>query len=72
MLTILQHISLTQMRACKNRTSLHLALHRAARPSVHATLHHDIQHAYVANVNLITQLDAILDSLGRTPGPTQP
>ncbi len=72
MLTILEHVSLAQMRAYKNRTSLHFALHRAARPSVHATLHHDIEHAYATNVSFITELDAILDSLGRTPDPTQP
>ena len=72
MMTILEHVSLAQLRACKNRTSLHFALQRATRPRVHAALHRDIQHAYAANITLITQLDDILNLLGHAPGPTQP
>jgi len=71
MMTILEHISLAQLRACKNRNSLHFALKRASRPTVHPALHRDIQHAAYHNIALITRLDDILNHLGRTPGPTQ-
>jgi len=72
MMTILEHVSLAQPRACKNRTSLHFALRRAQTHTVDSSLIQLVQAAYAANVDLITQLDAILNRLGRSPGPTQP
>jgi len=71
MMTILEHVSLAQLRACKARHSLHLALRRAARPTIHATLYRNIHHAVTTNIALVTMLDHILNQLGHTPDPTQ-
>ena len=72
MLTILEHVSLAQLRACKNRNSLLFALHRAIPPAVAAALHRDIQHAVATNIILIRQLDTILHLLDRKLAPPPP
>lgn len=66
-----EHLSLTHLRLCKNRTSLHFAMEAAKRehlPEVQTLM---IISAYNTTITLITDLDALLNFTGR-PAPPEP
>jgi len=65
MLKTLELISLTQLRACKNRTSLYLAAETAKREHLPDDQIAKINHLYNATVANITALDDLLNFLGR-------
>jgi len=68
-MSTLEHISLTQLRACKNRTSLYFAGEAAKREHLPDEQILKINQLYNATVANITALDDLLNLLGR-PVPT--
>jgi len=72
MLTILEHLTLAETRACKNRTSLHMAIVRARFNSTTLDLLRAISDASITNITLLDIIRDAIFQLGREPGPTQP
>jgi len=65
MTSTLEHISLAQVRACKNRTSLYIAAEAAKREHLPDDQITKINQLYNATVANITALDDLLNFLGR-------